>query len=367
MRRAQKTLLDLLSKPIAFHPVFVKIAGSVAAGVLLSQAYYWSKNRTAGERDGWFYKSWSEWEEETGLTRREQQTARAHLREQGLLEERDGGLEGKGRVLWFRVNQDKLLDRLKSYLEGSTPAQNWPAGGASEVPSAPAESAAGIAPNRPTGLHQSAQGVAPKRPTPMHRTARPVAPNRPTPPITSETTAETTAKNTHTRGALALAPQPVAAAAPSANAGVCVTSAKSRFSFEERKAHAERNGLGAGWLTNSRDGRYDELIEDQLERNSPEAIERALLTPRPKLKSYGAALMHIASVVSYGGIGSEPVPEIERLFETGHIDETTRDRLLARDWTAGAAAGGAAESVTAPDKRLANQEEGRHAGIAGTR
>lgn len=53
---------------------------------MLSQAWYW-KDRTA-DPAGWFYKTQKEWQEETGLTRYEQETARRALRERGFLEEK---------------------------------------------------------------------------------------------------------------------------------------------------------------------------------------------------------------------------------------------------------------------------------------
>jgi hypothetical protein len=315
-----KALLELLNRPIAFHRIFVKIGGGVTAGLLLAQAHYWT-NKLPAEREGWFYKSAAEWEEETGLTRREQETARKHLREKGLLEERIGALKDEGRVLWFRVNQDALIAALTAEAEA---AASRP-GKASQP-----------APRAVEGSHDSAKGVAQKRQTPPHDSAIRVAPKRQTSLITSETTAETTSENTPTHGALALAPTPATAVAPSANAGVGVGFSKSRFSLEERKAHAAANGLGGGWLTNSKDGRYDEMIADQLARRTPEAIEQALATPVRTFKPYRAALMHVGSVVTRGGVGSEPGPEIERLFEAGEIDEATRARLLERDWSAGA-------------------------------
>jgi hypothetical protein len=178
-----KDLLGLLDAPIAFHRVFVKLASGVTAGLLLSQAYYWSKNKTAKQRGGWFYKSHTEWEEETGLTRREQETARKHLCEKGLLEEKIDALPGKGRVLWFRVDLDSLCEALKAVVEPS-----------------------GLAPgtqdqrdgNGQSNMDESAKGVAQNRQTPLHETARPVAQNRQTTPIYAETTAETDAKTTHT-------------------------------------------------------------------------------------------------------------------------------------------------------------------------
>jgi len=64
-------------RPIAFHRIFVDIAGSIAAALMLSQAVYWS-TRTKNPA-GWFYKTADDWQEETGLTRREQEGARKRL------------------------------------------------------------------------------------------------------------------------------------------------------------------------------------------------------------------------------------------------------------------------------------------------
>lgn len=65
---------ELLDRPIAYHRVFVTLTGSVKAAILLSQAMYWQKR--AKRNDGWWYKTAEEWEEETGLSRRELETAR---------------------------------------------------------------------------------------------------------------------------------------------------------------------------------------------------------------------------------------------------------------------------------------------------
>lgn len=81
-------LLDLLDRPIAFHRPLARLAGSVSAGLLLSQALYWS--RRTSDKSGWFWKTQAEWEDETCLTRREQESARALLR----------NLEHAGRPLW---------------------------------------------------------------------------------------------------------------------------------------------------------------------------------------------------------------------------------------------------------------------------
>ena len=68
----------LLDRPIAFHRIFAELTKSALAGLMLSQAIYWSR-RTKDEA-GWFYKSREEWFAELYMSRREQEAARACLR-----------------------------------------------------------------------------------------------------------------------------------------------------------------------------------------------------------------------------------------------------------------------------------------------
>ena len=78
-------LKELLTSPIAYHPVFARVAGSAATGLFLSQLYYWSQR--ASHPDGWVYKDAGAWQEETRLTVQEQRTARRDLTRLGLLSE----------------------------------------------------------------------------------------------------------------------------------------------------------------------------------------------------------------------------------------------------------------------------------------
>jgi hypothetical protein len=103
-------IIDLLDRPIAYHRCFVSLTGSVTAAVLLSQAVYWSK-RTGAGNDGWFWKTGADWEEETGLSRREQDTARGILRGLGFWEEEKRGIPAR---LWFRLNLEQLEQLLIS-------------------------------------------------------------------------------------------------------------------------------------------------------------------------------------------------------------------------------------------------------------
>ena len=92
-------LFDLLDRPIAYHRCFVSLGIGVTGAVMLSQAVYWAK-RTS-DPEGWFWKTCEMWEAETGLTRREQETARLMLRKKGLIQEEKRGLPVR---IFYRVN-----------------------------------------------------------------------------------------------------------------------------------------------------------------------------------------------------------------------------------------------------------------------
>jgi hypothetical protein len=102
-RKFHNPIDDVLDRPIAFNPAFKKITGSTVAALMLSQAWYWSK-RTSDE-SGWFYKTIAEWEDETGLTRSEQETARKHLK--GIMEVE---LRGVPATLYYRLDKQKIME-----------------------------------------------------------------------------------------------------------------------------------------------------------------------------------------------------------------------------------------------------------------
>lgn len=98
-------LLKLLDRPVAFQRSFVRLGAGVTGALLLSQLIYWT-NRT---EDGWIYKTQEEWEDETGLTRYEQEGARKKLRSLGLLIEQKKGLPAR---LFYKVDIVKLYQLL---------------------------------------------------------------------------------------------------------------------------------------------------------------------------------------------------------------------------------------------------------------
>lgn len=98
----------LFDRPIAFHRVFVSLDIGITGALLLSQAIYWS--RRCSDDSGWFFKNAAEWEEETGMTRREQETARKRLKAAGFIQEE---LRGVPATLNFKVDFDAILEALR--------------------------------------------------------------------------------------------------------------------------------------------------------------------------------------------------------------------------------------------------------------
>jgi hypothetical protein len=106
----QFTLDQLLKRPIAFFPVFAKIGGSVNAGVMLSQLWYWSDGR-AWNSEGWIWKTAPEWAKETALSESEVEGARKKLVERGLIQYKRAGLPAKPHYL---LNKQAILESVIS-------------------------------------------------------------------------------------------------------------------------------------------------------------------------------------------------------------------------------------------------------------
>lgn len=101
---------DLLpDRPIAFNRDFVNLGVGITGALFLSQAVYWHK-RTK-DTNKWFYKTFEEWQEEIGLTRREFETARERLKAKGYIEEQKKGIPSK---LYYRICPERIIQDLQA-------------------------------------------------------------------------------------------------------------------------------------------------------------------------------------------------------------------------------------------------------------
>ena len=92
----------LSAKPIAFNPIVAKSVGGAINGLFLCQVLFWwgkSKDQT------WIQKTISEFEEETSLTRSEQDRAIRDLKKLKIIDVQKFGKDNKRH---FAINQKEL-------------------------------------------------------------------------------------------------------------------------------------------------------------------------------------------------------------------------------------------------------------------
>ncbi len=109
---------DLLGggRTIAYKTDLAHLCGSVTAGLLLSQLWYYTNQATVKERDGWFWKTAEELKAETGMGRYELEKARKTLKGMGLLQEE---LRGVPATIWYRLDKERLYALLHAYAKGT--------------------------------------------------------------------------------------------------------------------------------------------------------------------------------------------------------------------------------------------------------
>ncbi|MHB8408377.1 MAG: hypothetical protein ACYDHY_09865 [Acidiferrobacterales bacterium] len=98
---------SLLDRPIAYHRALVPMTGGVLPALMLSQAIYWQLR--TNDPSGWWWKTREQWEEETGMGRSEQETARRQLRACSWWQEERRGVPAR---MHYRVNLDGLIAQL---------------------------------------------------------------------------------------------------------------------------------------------------------------------------------------------------------------------------------------------------------------
>lgn len=94
-------------RPIAFCREYKTITKSTNSALMLSQLVYWWKRKTGDT----IYKTITEFEDETGLSREEQQTAIKNLTTLGIISVKVKGIPP---VRHFTLNESKLCDLLFS-------------------------------------------------------------------------------------------------------------------------------------------------------------------------------------------------------------------------------------------------------------
>src|SRR5262245_57918553 len=125
---ALEIIWPLLGRHIAFHRRLVDFTESVKAALFLSQTIYWTRHgRDIAATDGWFLKTARQWEMETGLSAKEQGSARECLCDLAILQERRVGIPAK---LHFRLQVDQLCELISDRIGRASIPIDWTDGAA---------------------------------------------------------------------------------------------------------------------------------------------------------------------------------------------------------------------------------------------
>ncbi|MCX5470492.1 hypothetical protein OSH04_02050 [Alcaligenes sp. A-TC2] len=141
-------LMRTIGRPIAYHPALARMVGGVNAAIFLSQLIYWDERMEDAELG--VYKTAEQWEAETGLSVREQTTARRQLRDRGLITETHKRIEHK---LYFKLDRD-AFDRLVA--------------GAADTENPEQQNVDSLNAETQFGNSESANTETPKAPSPNH-------------------------------------------------------------------------------------------------------------------------------------------------------------------------------------------------------
>ena len=140
------TTLAQVGRPVAYFPRLARFLGSVHAAVLFGQLHYWQE-RTQDARG--VHKTADELEDETGLSYREQASARKLLRDRGFLQEVHQRLQ---HLMWFRLDLAAIDSAFDAWVCGGAVVQADPgaADGVQAPAPGPADEGAGACNSRTT-------------------------------------------------------------------------------------------------------------------------------------------------------------------------------------------------------------------------
>lgn len=106
-------LKALADRPLTLPPIFVRVTGSITAGLLLRQTLYWMGKTE--DVEGWFYKRLPEFQEEMCMGEKEFRTARGILEDKSFLETERRGTPP---VVYFRANVERVISAIQDWQKG---------------------------------------------------------------------------------------------------------------------------------------------------------------------------------------------------------------------------------------------------------
>ncbi|MEK4715369.1 hypothetical protein [Sporosarcina sp. FSL K6-5500] len=102
---------------VTIPKTYIEITGNLAESILLNQIVFYSDK--SKRKDGFFYKSYKEWEEETCLTERQVRYATKKLKDKGLIETKLLKANGSPTV-HYKLHSDKLVKWIMTNCENGS-------------------------------------------------------------------------------------------------------------------------------------------------------------------------------------------------------------------------------------------------------
>lgn len=106
--------LRAVGRPIAYYPRLARHVGGINAALFLCQLIYWDEK--AQDQQLGVYKTMDEWEQETGLSHKEQSNARKQLKARGLIIETRKRLQHR---MYYKLDHDAFNQLIESIENGS--------------------------------------------------------------------------------------------------------------------------------------------------------------------------------------------------------------------------------------------------------
>lgn len=100
---------------------FTEITGNIESSIILSQLLYWQDK--TNDPEGWIYKTYKDWYEETGLKESQVKKARITLKNLGVVETKIKKSHGITK-LHYHLNYEVLMEVICSYYKDSNKQKN---------------------------------------------------------------------------------------------------------------------------------------------------------------------------------------------------------------------------------------------------
>src|ERR687893_2227865 len=150
----QKVKDMLPNRVVGYSPDLARMVGGATTGLFLSQLLFLSDK--GANPEGWIYKSEAEMGRETGLTKREQQTARRKLLALGVIQIVRQGFKFTYhfRIVWERLYQviEKCQREQNVPTEKGEPVQNVSTEPIQNAPTQPPECVQNVSTERPQNV-----------------------------------------------------------------------------------------------------------------------------------------------------------------------------------------------------------------------